>query len=347
MRFGINATFTSDTPTGIGVYTQEIAARLLRLDGYVVFTSTPHLARQFPSRILGVYPSLSPDGRARAHLRRLLWAQLALPCLARRHRLAAVYSTNPEGSMMPGLPQVITVHDVVQLAFPQFYPRLQFYVGQVLPRVARRSAAVIADSEHTKREIVGRFDVDPRRVTVVYAGVDPERFRPVAPPPKYGRYVLVVGDVRPHKNVPRAIEAFARIGGDLRLVIVGRHLADLPARPNVVFTGYVPADELPSLYSGAAAFLFPSLYEGFGIPPLEAMACGAPVAASNATSVPEVCGDAARYFDPTSVDAMEAALRDVLADPAPWRERGLRRAREFTWDRAAAQVDAVLRSVAG
>ncbi|MBI2930938.1 MAG: glycosyltransferase family 4 protein [Planctomycetes bacterium] len=359
-RVGINATFASETPTGIGVYTLEIARRLLHRDGTFAYASTPSLAREFPKRILGTYPSLSPSGGTRAHLCRLAWAQFALPYLAHRNRLSVVYATMPEGSLLPTVPHVVTVHDLVQLAFPHFYPHLQFYVGQVMPRVVRRAAAVIADSEHTRRELVHRFGLDPRKVTVVAAGVDHDRFRPRPPGPmthRYGRYILTVGDLRPHKNLPRALRAFDLLDDDLKLVIVGRSgqgsddeiqrtLAGLRRRDRVVFTGYVPAEELPQLYSEAAVFLFPSLYEGFGIPPLEAMACGAPVAASNATSIPEVCGDAARTFDPTSIDAMAQALRDVLADPALWRRRSLARAKCFSWDRAADQIDAVLRKVA-
>ncbi len=356
MRIGINATFSHETPTGIGVYTHEIASRLLRRDGYVAWSATDALARDFPGRVRGTFPSLAPNGHFGAHVLRVAWSQLALPALAARDGVDLVYSTATEGSLF-GAPSVLTVHDVIPLVYPHAYAKSRTYLERIAPPLLRRASAIVADSAHTKADLARRLGVDPRKVRVVYPGVDHARFRPLppgAPRTKYGRYVLVVSELRPHKNVPRALAAFDRVDGDLKLVIAGRGggpeleraLARMRRPERVVFAGYVPREEIPQLYSDAAAFLFPSLYEGFGLPPLEAMACGVPVAASNAASIPEVCGDAARTFDPEDEVAMAEAISDVLARPEPWRERGLARARLFSWDRAAEEIDALLRRYA-
>jgi glycosyltransferase involved in cell wall biosynthesis len=183
-------------------------------------------------------------------------------------------------------------------------------------------------------------------VRAIPLAVDHDVFRPSD---NVAREAYLLYPARPwrHKNHARLFEAFARlrtIRPELRLVLTGEgDFGVLP--PGVEALGRISRDELVRLYQGAAALVFPSLYEGFGMPVLEAMACGCPVACSNVTSLPEVAGDAARTFDPRNIDDIAAAIESVLADPQPWIERGLERARSFTWDACARAHDAVYREL--
>src|SRR5205085_10793154 len=197
----------------------------------------------------------------------------------------------------------------------------------------RRSRMVITISEHARGGLIERLGLDPARVRAIHLGIDHERFRPG----DEGRedFLLYPALGWPHKNHARLFEAFALLRSrrpGLRLVLTG-YEGTVPDGAEA--RGRVPADELVRLYRRAAALVFPSLYEGFGQPPLEAMACGCPVACSNAASLPEVVGDAARLFDPHDPEAIAAAVQDVLAAPAEWTAHGLERARLFSWDATA------------
>lgn len=253
----------------------------------------------------------------------------------------------------PGLraPTLVTIHDVLPLRAPElFSPVIRANFRLLAPALARRADRIVAGSQYTKGEIVELLDIDPQRVTVTPYGVD-ERFRPGgAVPARLGLdrpYVACVGTLEPRKNVAAAVRAFAALGDDsLALVVIGGRgwdggeleTAARAAPGRVVLTGYVSDEELVGLLGGAACFVYPSLYEGFGFPVLEAMACGTPVVASERASLPEVAGDAALLVDPEDVDALAGALRRVLGDPAlaaDLRARGRRRAALYTWRRCA------------
>jgi glycosyltransferase involved in cell wall biosynthesis len=248
---------------------------------------------------------------------------------------------------LPG-PSIVTVHDVLPLSEPEHYSQLILRRYRVLARsAAGRARLVLTGSRHSAGEIARRLDVDPERIRVTPYGVE-ERFRPVTPPER-GPYVLCVGTMEPRKNLIAALRAFERAGADFpehSLVLVGgkgwknqaleRALADSPAR--VERPGHVSEDELVRLYSGADCFLFPSLAEGFGFPVLEAMACGAPVIASDRASLPELVGDAGVLVDPADADALAGALAEVLSSAdrrADLRRRGLERSRRFRWEECA------------
>jgi glycosyltransferase involved in cell wall biosynthesis len=253
----------------------------------------------------------------------------------------------------------------------------RLYARFMLKRAVSLSDLVITDSHFSKREIQERLGVDEGRVRIISIGIDRDHFRTVKDAEardrvraKYGlpeRYLLFVGNVKPHKNVVSLVRAFERLMGDadrkIGLVIVGQREGFITGDRNlsillegndrlnraVRFTGRVQAEELPVLYSMADLFVFPSLYEGFGMPPLEAMACGCPVAASNAASIPEVCGDAVRYFDPLDSDALAGLIAELLDDEAARSElvrRGFRRVSRFSWEESARAHSALLRKVA-
>lgn len=247
------------------------------------------------------------------------------------------------------VPSAVTLHDVQHLDLPAMFPRAERLFRRAFWHTSlRRAARVIVPSEFVAERAVSRLRLDRARIRVVHHGIDHGLFRarddssqgPARP------FLLYPAKGWPHKNHARLLEAFAllrRERPELRLVLTGA--PGQPAQDGVEVRERVTLPELAELYREAAALVFPSLYEGFGQPPLEAMACGCPVACSNAASLPEVVGDAARLFDPYAPQEIAAAVADVLDDPAPWRERGLARAAEFSWERSARRHEDVYREL--
>ena len=251
-------------------------------------------------------------------------------------------------------PTVVTIHDLQHHVLPDLFSRAErAYRRWAYDDAARGATRVVAISEHTRGEVVERLGVEPERVDAIHLGVDLERFAPEGAAavrrdlPE--RFVFYPANAWPHKNHERLLEALARAEDrELGLVLSGqpyrrgeelaRRARELGLGDRVRHLGFVEAAELPGLYRRALGLVFPSLHEGFGMPPLEAMASGCPVAAARAASVPEVCGDAALLFDPRDVDAIAAAIDRLAGDERlrrDLRERGLSRAREFTWEAAA------------
>lgn len=265
---------------------------------------------------------------------------------------------------------VVTIHDCIHLLFPEYLPnRLAYrYAKFMMGSAVRRSAIVFTVSEASRRDILQFYpDADPDRLLVVPNAIDEtlladpgeeemERVRE-----RYqirGRIVLYAGNIKPHKNLDRLIAAFGLLKQksgheDLKLLIIGDEIAKYPSlrrrveaagvRQDVRFFGFVPEQTLAALYRLASVFAFPSLYEGFGLPPLEAMACGTPVVTSNMSSIPEVVGDAAVLVDPYDVPAIADGLERVLADPAlraALVRRGYERAQHFSWERSVRAIHA-------
>lgn len=279
----------------------------------------------------------------------------------------------------PGTRTLLTVHDLSFVRDPDSAaPALRQYLNAVVPRSVRRAHHILADSEATKDDLIDLYSTLPDKISVLYCGVDP-RFTPEKQRGeeerirrRYGLghqpYILSLGTLQPRKNYGRLISAFARVADVSRridgrptmhnLVIVGKQgwlfdsikadAARLGVRTRIVFPGYARDEDLPALYRNADLFVFPSLYEGFGLPPLEAMACGTPVITSNVSSLPEVVGDAGLTVDPTDVFALADAMTRVLQDRQLRQkmvEEGLARARQFTWLRAARQLRQVYRQM--
>ena len=265
---------------------------------------------------------------------------------------------------------VVTVHDVGHLYYPETYPKNMLrYMTWATKHNIEKSKHLLADSEATKADIIRHFSIDPERITVVYPGVSLP-FQPKhsataiqAVQERYGirpPYVLYVGTLHPRKNVERLLEAFAKAkqrGLQEHLVIAGRlgwlpegilrRLRDIDE--GVTLAGYVPDTDLPLLYAGATLFVLPSLFEGFGMPILEAMACGAPVLAADTSSLPEVVGDAGAFFDPHNVDQLAESMTWLCQHPQEldvFRARGFVRADDFTWEEAARKTLGVLRAAA-
>jgi len=293
---------------------------------------------------------------------RLLWEQSALPLLARRHRIDVLHSPVFVAPLALPCASVVTILDMTWFTLPEKHTRVKrAYFRKMIPPSVKRAGRIMAISEATKRDVVDVLGVSPGKVIVTLLGVDPNRFFPDATQgqgkrmmAQYGvcrPYVLYVGKLEPGKNLPILIEAFASIAERFsahQLVLAGNPGWDyetiyeaatrLPCRQRIRFTGFVDEDDLPALYAGADLFVYPSSYEGFGFPVLEAMACGTPVITSNISSLPELAGDAGLLVDPQDVDALAGAMRRVLVDDAlrqQMRARGFEQARRFTWEETA------------
>jgi glycosyltransferase involved in cell wall biosynthesis len=243
----------------------------------------------------------------------------------------------------PAKPHVITLLDVQHLDLPELFPRGErLFRRLAYDRASRKATEVIVISEFVRERVVERLGLDPEHVHAVWLGVDHERFTP-SPEIQREPFLLYPARPWPHKNHARLLEAFAQLRRgrpELRLLLTGvGH--DPGSLPEGVEARAVSAAELVELYRRAACLVFPSLYEGFGLPPIEAMACGCPVAAAAAGSLPEVCGDAAVLFDPHDPEAIAAGVDEALGRSAELSERGLRRAAAFTWDGTARAHDRI------
>jgi glycosyltransferase involved in cell wall biosynthesis len=350
---------------GIGTYVRNLLRHLARLDrttDYVVlcsqrdWKSTSELGENFRA-IIDASPGYS------------LREQVTVPLDLRRERVDLFHA--PHYVLPPLTPcrSVVTIHDCIHLRFPQYLPsRLGYaYARSSMWVATHRSSRVLTVSEASKRDILKYFHIPEAKVDVIYNGID-ERFW--SPPDaadvdrireRYqldGRFVLYAGNIKPHKNIERLIEAFHTLKqhgfDDVKLLIIGDEVSKYATlrravhryklHKHVRFFGFVPDQTLAVLYRLAALFVFPSLYEGFGLPPLEAMASGTPVITSNVSSLPEVVGDAALLIDPYEPDAIAAAIERLLTDARlreDLRARGLKRAREFSWDQSVQRIRAI------
>jgi len=366
LRIGIDYTAAVRQGAGIGRYTRELVRALAKLNrghDYVLFAAAggQRLADagwppNFQMR------SVPLSDRALA----ILWHRLQLPLWVELVTGSVDIFHSPDFVLPPvrRAKTLVTVHDLSFMRYPQCADaNLRAYLNKVVPRSVHRANLVLADSQSTKDDLVELLGVEPARIEVVYPGVE-ERFHPIEnqaileqvrkrynlPP----RFVLGLGTLQPRKNFTRLIEAFADLRFaicDLHLVIAGGKgwlyeeifatVEQLGLEEKVIFPGFVADQDLPALYNLADLFVFPSLYEGFGLPPLEAMACGTPVITSDASSLPEVVGEAGLIVEATDVEDLAEAMKRVLEDDALQEEmiaRGLEQARKFTWEEAASKL---------
>jgi glycosyltransferase involved in cell wall biosynthesis len=370
VRIGIDARLANGPRTGIGSYTANLLAALGRAgapEQFVLFSDRP-----LPPP---AGPAFSNEALPVRH--RLVWTFGTLPGACRRARLDLFHGTsNFELPVLAGCPLVVTVHDLIPLSCPGAVSRRYRLLFRVLvARAVSVARRVIAISEFTRREILERYPAAAKRIAVVPNGVDPAFCAPGDPDADRrvqarhglaGRYLLFVGVLEPRKNVPLLVDAFEILrhtrpeAADLQLALAGGAgwrgetiAAGVRSRgldPAVRLLGYVPDADLPALYRGATLAVMPSQCEGFGLPALEAMACGAPVLASDAAALPETVGDAGELFTPGDAGALARRIADLAAAPkrlAALRERGFARAARFTWDRTAAGTLEVYRDAAG
>jgi len=347
---------------GIGTYIRNLLRHLARIDReneYVLLCQAADL---------GVAEPLGPNFRTvlEPSANYSLREQFHVPWVLMREKPDVFHAPHYVLPVGVRCRSVVTIHDCIHLMFPQYLPNraAYAYARAAMWSAARHSARILTVSEASKRDILRFFGVPPDKISVVYNAID-ERFwvEPSAETVANVRerfqldhgFVLYAGTIKPHKNLVRLIEAFAALRRDafedLKLLIIGDEISKLPAlrravhshklHKHVRFLGFVPDDTLAVLYRLAGVFVFPSLYEGFGLPPLEAMASGTPVVTSNISSLPEVVGDAALLVDPYDVSSIVNGVRRVLTDPAlatDLRKKGLLRAREFSWERSVSRT---------
>jgi glycosyltransferase involved in cell wall biosynthesis len=269
--------------------------------------------------------------------------------------------------LLPICPQIITIYDILPILFPEVYPRMRYYFQHVIPYLIDKSTAIVTISEATKQDIQKYYNAGDKPIYIAYPSCRKDVFRlkedkknsEIKNKYSLDNFVLSVGETRPYKNTRRLIQAFARLNIDsLKLVVVGKiskidpSLIELPKElkivDRVIFMGEIDDEELAVLYRRAKVFVFPSLYEGFGIPPLEAMACGCPVVVSKVASLPEVCGDAAYYVNPYDIDDICGGIDRVINDldlRQKLVDRGLERVKKFDYVKTVDRLLEIIYSI--
>ena len=361
MRIGIDATPIINR-SGTGYYTQKLTEFLGRADGeneYIIFCPRGYKA-YLEHRGMFDYPNYRLiELKARGVVPLYMWKQRSLPKEVRMLGIDLFHFPAFIASLKMDIPFIVTVHDLCFWLFPEAFSWLRrSYYRHIIPQSIRRCDSIIADSESTKEDIRTHMSAGNSRVHVVPLGVDPVRFYHISDEEKWAHirqkhnlpneFILYVGTLEPRKNVPRLIEAFKQgivdPGLPHHLVIAGRkgwlyddifrEVKSLNLQQRVIFPGHVEHQDLAVLYSMARSVAYPSLYEGFGLPCIEAMSCATPVITSNRSSLPELVGDCALIVDPESVDSIAEALTKICTDDEQHRvlsERGLQRARHFSW----------------
>jgi glycosyltransferase involved in cell wall biosynthesis len=371
MRIAFDGTTLTQGRTGVGYYTEHLLQHLATEiattgDELIVISNQPiDTSKPLPRHV-----------RVHDHLRfpwRIGWMQFLAARVLEQVRADVAHFTNGMVPLGTSAARVVTIHDMSLRLFPWCHPLRRLVINRPLLGIAARVAdAVVTVSHSARRDLLRLHGIPPERVTVAHEAAGPgfEPITDVARSAKvrarYGlpeRFVLYVGAIEPRKNLPRLMEAFALArarGVTHQLVCVGPYgwasrdlygyVDRLGLKHIVHFTGYVPVEDLPVIYNLGEFFVFPSLYEGFGLPVIEAMACGTPVITTNTSSLDEIAAGAAETVDPTSADALAAAIVTLARNPdlrSDLSARGLARARQFSWTRTAKEMLALYGQAAG
>ncbi|MER3433407.1 MAG: mannosyltransferase [Leptolyngbya sp. ERB_1_1] len=348
----INLSFLAAQPTGHSVYAKNIVAALKNLEP-LLFT-----AQQFPEfNCYSIPNNMAPEFGIKGHIKRLRWTQFQLPRLYDRFQGQLLFSPIPEAPLFTGCQYIVTLHDLIPLRFFSRLSAMRSYCRYYVPQVLNQAKHVFCDSEATAKDAIDFCQVPAHKLTVIPLAYDESHFRFLDLPTQ--NYFLYMGRHQPYKNLQRVIRAFAAIAkhSDCEFWIAGttdrRYTPNLIAEiehlqlsDRVKFLSYVSYAELPELINRAIALVFPSLWEGFGLPVLEAMACGTPVITSNLSSMPEVAGDAALLVDPYSETAIVEAMKAIVTDAQlhhQLRQKGFDRASNFSWQKTASQTADVLK----
>lgn len=371
MRIGLNMLFVAPGVAGGRVYCEGLLRGLAAVDREHEFWCYTRRDVSLPPVPTERFHQVTAPVQAGSLVWRTLWEFMALPRAARKDGIQLLHGLGNVSPAGRGCPFVLTIHDLIYRAFPQSLPfGHRCFLHAVQPAVARRADRILVPSRHSLDDVVRQLGVREERVRVVPYGPGNDfaevsnRARVDAVLGRYGvrrPYIVSVARAYPHKNLAGLLRAFGRLRErgrtDVQLVLIGDRyrmgrrllgLAETLGLEQVILTGFVSHEDLNALYSGAAVFAFPSLAEGFGLPVLEAMACGTPVVASSASAVPEAVGDAGLLADATDPEAFAVALGRVLDDAgiqAELRQKGRLRVRQFSWEEAALQTLAVYREV--
>ena len=344
----INLAVLINKPTGITTYAANLFPHLQGLNPTLLVAQNLDPYTCYP-----VPPNLTPAHGTKGHLRRLLWTQLQLPQIYKRLRSHLLFSPIPEAPLYSNCRYIVTVHDLIPLRFPRVSP-LTPYHRYYIPQVLAGAQHILCNSTATAQDITKFFHIPASKITPILLAHDASHFRLDLLSDAWGQgnppgrpYFLYIGRHDPHKNLPRLLAAFAALpkphdcelwlagSTDLRYTPKLKAIADQQGIANrVKFLAYIPYSQLPTLINRAIALVFPSLWEGFGLPVLEAMACGTPVITSSISSLPEVAGDAALLVNPYSTEEITTAMQAIATDSSlhsHLRTLGLTRANQFSW----------------
>ncbi|MBA2679278.1 MAG: glycosyltransferase family 4 protein [Ktedonobacteraceae bacterium] len=376
MKIGINGMFFQFPASGSGQYLSHLLNAIAEIDkknDYTLFGPGPvENNSTYPYEIARV-PGFATRNE---NIEKVMWEQFTGPAAVHKAGMDLFHVPYFAPPLLPRTPTIVTIHDVIPLRLPAYQPngRVKAYMNLVA-RAAWRASMIITVSEHAKQDIIEVLKLPAERIRVIYEAAG-EEYQPVIDSGKLAeaqaryevgdRYIFYLGGLDQRKNVPQLIRAFAQVYqqvGDpnLRLLIAGNPdkqkgpffpdprpvAAELGITEQVKYH-FIAEEDKAAMYSGASLFVFPSLYEGFGLPPLEAMGCGAPVVCSNRTSLPEVVGDAALSVDPNDIQALVEAMWSVLTNSdlrADLRMRSLKRAQQFSWQKTASETVAVYEEV--
>lgn len=356
----VNLSALMQKPTGISVYTRNLLPELAALSP-IVLSNQKTTSDYTNITQINIPDRLSPEYGYEGHARRLWWMQSTLPKLYRELGSPLIFSPLPEAPIYTECRFIVTAHDLIPLRFPQKWSLSTNYFRYVVPKILKEAVHIVANSYATARDLERFYNISSRKITPVPLAYDRETFKRYDPSDSQleERYFLYIGRQNAYKNLSRLIEAFSQISQSTaaQLWLVGpsdqRYTAQLTAQAeslgvaaSVRFLDYVAHAELPKLLNNAIALTFPSLWEGFGLPVLEAMACGTPVITSNLSSLPEVAGDVAILIDPYNVDELADAMRMVASD-AQLRQQlktaGIKRAQLFSWEKTGQQTVDILK----
>lgn len=352
----VNLSALIEKPTGISVYARNLLPQLKALRPTILVNEDIIGCHRMP-----IPTRMSPEYGLKGHIKRLSWLQSGLTKTYNALNSRLIFSPLPEAPIYSQCRFVVTVHDLIPLRFPRPFSPLTNYFRYVVPQVVKQAVHIICDSDSTARDLNQFYGIDRHKITTIPLAYDQENFRYQQDFAEQSaeRYFIYIGRQDTYKNLGRLIDAFSRIGPktDTQLWFVGpqdqrytpRLIAqaqELDVADRVQFLDYVTYAELPKLLGGALALTFPSLWEGFGLPALEAMACGTPVIASNVSSLPEVVGDAAMLIDPYRVDQLADAMAMLAQDTQlrhTLRANGLAQAQQFSWEKTGHRTVDVLK----
>jgi len=373
VTIAINTLPLLDNQAGAERYTRNIINYLVRLNGdhqYHLILSRINQSLYRPNQ--GNFQQTVVDVNTRHKLLRILSEQIYLPRLLKRQGVNLLFSPCNIGPRFLSVPLVITLFDLHWLRFPELFSPLRLaYLRRALTWSARKAEAVLTISENSKKDLINLLSVPEEKITVTYVGLDP-LFREIPEKSelqelrrRYGlkdRFILSVGQLHKRKNIPGLLQAYQRLAAhsplNVQLVLAGgegdgaaevREAVRQIGRDRVVFTGCLPDEDLLRFYHAAECLVYPSFYEGFGLPVLEAMACGCPVITSNVSSLPEVAGEAALLIDPHRIETIAAAMDSLLTNPILSQtliQKGREQARKFTWEDTARKTLEVFAKVA-
>ena len=342
-----------DKPTGIATYAQNVIKSLASLDPTLLSARSLDNFKQY-----AIAANMTPQEGSLGHFRRLLWTQFELPKIYRHLQADLIYSPIPEAPLYSQSRYVVMAHDLIPLRFPRRTSPLTNYFRYVVPLVLQQAEHIICNSQATAKDLSDFYGIPASKITPILLGYDSKNFYPRKTTAYFDRpYFLYLGRQDPYKNIAGLIEAFAAISSqDYYLAIAGstdprftpllqQQALELGISDRVLWLDYLDYRELPVIISGAVALVFPTFWEGFGLPVLEAMACGTPVITSNIASLPEIAGDAAILIDPYSNAAITSAMKDLAKDDemrSQLSKLSIQQAQKFSWSKTGEATKEVL-----